>query len=146
MTPNQIGSDMNYYETFIRVAPDCPVNAGSVPAPRGANKTVPVLEYELLSGNPYGYTQEELLFTVYAERLGLPADKLTAHRGELWAAFFSKSRACLRASSLPKRYGWGLHFDREGKIALYPVESAEYQRLADDESLTQLLAMRSKRA
>ncbi len=141
-----MNSDHNYYETFIQVAPDCPVSAAVVPAQRGANKTVPVLEYELLTSNPYGYTQEEVLFTVYAERLGLSADELASRRGELWAEFFSKSRACLRASSLPKRYGWGVHFDSEGKIALYPMESDEYQRLAGDGALTQLLAMRSKRA
>lgn len=141
-----MNADLNYYGTFIQVAPDCPVNAGIVPVQRGAKKTVPVLEYELLTGNPYGYTQEEVLFTVYAERLGLPADELASRRGELWAEFFAQSRACLRASSLPKRYGWGIHFDSEGRIALYPMESDEYQRLAGDAALTQLLAMRSKRA
>ncbi|MGN7760701.1 DUF6157 family protein [Paenibacillus sp. 22594] len=27
---------------------------------------------------------------------------------------------------MPKRYGWGIHYNREGKIALYGKESPEY--------------------
>ena len=57
--------------------------------------------------------------------------------------FFSKGQACFRASPLTKRYGWGVHSDSEGKIAIYPVESKEYKKLAGDENLTHLRAMRS---
>jgi hypothetical protein len=60
--------------------------------------------------------------------------------------FFSKGQACLRSSPLSKRYGWGTHHDAEGRVALYPVGSAEYERLRTDESLEHLTAMRSKRA
>jgi len=38
-----------------------------------------------------------------------------------------------------------VHSNAEGKIALYPVSSEEYQRLAADPSLTQLQGMRSTR-
>src|SRR5690606_39462496 len=48
-------------------------------------------------------------------------------RGELWASFFQKSRPCFRASPLPKTHGWGIHFDHQGRAALYAVESNEYQ-------------------
>ncbi len=60
--------------------------------------------------------------------------------------YFSQPRACLRASPLPKTYGWGLHYDAEGRITLHAVDSAEYTRLRNDPSLTQLQAMRSSRA
>ncbi|WP_313640454.1 DUF6157 family protein [Paenibacillus sp.] len=33
---------------------------------------------------------------------------------------------CLRASLLPKRFGWGVHYNTEGKISLYGKESPEY--------------------
>lgn len=60
--------------------------------------------------------------------------------------FFSKGQACFRASPLTKRYGWGVHSNAEGKIALYAVGSEEYQKLSEDQALKHLKAMRSKRA
>lgn len=109
-------SDFNYYEAFIQVAPDSPVSTAVVPVRKGANKSVPLLEYEFLTANPYFYTQEDLIFAVYVQRLAIPPGELESRREALWAEFFSKSHACLRASSLPKRYGWGVHFDKEGKL------------------------------
>lgn len=38
--------------------------------------------------------------------------------------FFANSQACLRSSLLPKRYGWGLLFEQEGRVALCPMESS----------------------
>ncbi len=139
-------TDLNYYETFIQIAPDCPVKSGIVPAAKAGKKTVPVLEYAFISSQPYGYTQEELLFAVHVERSTISASEVAARHGELWTEFFSKAHACLRASSLAKRYGWGIHFDKDGKVAAYPVESTEYQHFAADSNLQQLVAMRNKRA
>jgi len=34
-------------------------------------------------------------------------------------ALLSKPHPCLRASMLPKRYGWGVHYDGNGRITLY---------------------------
>jgi len=59
--------------------------------------------------------------------------------------YFAQPRACLRASPPPKTYGWGLHYDEEGRITLHAVDSAEYRRLSQDPSLTHLRAMRSSR-
>ncbi|WP_349263094.1 DUF6157 family protein, partial [Longimicrobium sp.] len=44
---------MSYKNTFIRVAPDCPVSHSVVPEPRAGQKTVPLLQYELLASAPY---------------------------------------------------------------------------------------------
>jgi hypothetical protein len=64
----------------------------------------------------------------------------------MWKEFFGKPRACLRASMLPKKYGWGLHFDLKGRIALVPMESGQYQEFVDGKGVaTVLTAMRSKR-
>lgn len=138
--------DLNYYQTFIAVADDCPVTSSVVPTARGGQKTVAVLQYELLAGNPHGMTQEDVLFETWLRRQDL-GDPPEAQRAALRTRFFAKSQACLRASPLPKTYGWGLLFDGEGRIALCPMESEEYRRLAAGvEGIKVLKAMRSRRA
>lgn len=134
---------MNYYDTFIQVAPDCPVAQARVPK----GKTVAAIQYELLSHCPYTYTQEEILFEVFVRREGFSQEEVDRRRGELWESFFQKPRACLRASPLPKTHGWGIHFDHEGHAALYAVESEEYQEFVAGKrgELKLLVALRSKR-
>ena len=53
--------------------------------------------------------------------------------------------ACMRSSPLPKTYGWGLHFDAAGRVALVSLESPDYERLSRDPGLTQTRALRSRR-
>jgi hypothetical protein len=139
---------VNYYETFIEVAPDCPVSEAAVPAIKGRAKTVAVLQYELLSESPYTFTQEELLFQVHVRRQGMSDEEAQAQRAEMWELLFGKPHACLRTSPLPKQYGWGLHFDAEGKIGLYAVESEEYRAFASGKrgAVHVLKALRSSRA
>ncbi|MEU8177771.1 DUF6157 family protein [Microbispora hainanensis] len=144
--------DLNYYSTLIAVADDCPVTVAEVPRGRGGKPTVAVLQYELISGAPYGLTQEDVLLETWLRRQDLPADLPAERRAELRKEFFSRSQACLRSSPLPKRHGWGLLFDRDGRIALCPMESEEYRRLVDgaqageDGGVRVLKALRSRRA
>jgi hypothetical protein len=133
---------MNYVDTFIEVADDCPAQIASVPAPKGDKKTLPMLQYEMIAHHPYAYTQEDILFETYAEYNQIPAADRPTERQK----FFAKGQPCLRASALSKRYGWGIHSDASGRVALYAVESEDYQRLAGDASLKHTKAMRSKRA
>jgi hypothetical protein len=49
-------------------------------------------------------------------------------------------------SPLAKRYGWGIHNDGEGKVALVAIDSPEYERLMKDPRTTKLKAFRSSRA
>ena len=65
---------------------------------------------------------------------------------QLRSDFFAKGQPCLRASPLTKSHGWGVHFDAEGRAALVAMESDEYRRCQQDGDLTQLKAMRTKRA
>lgn len=136
---------MDYANTFIQVAPDTKAEEAIVPVSRAGKKSIAVLEYELISGNPYAYTQEEVQFAVYAQRQGIPTRDLKAHRSKLWQEYFSRPRACMRCSPLAKTYGWGLHFNTKGKVALVAVESADYKRFAGSRSIGQTRAMRSKR-
>ncbi len=130
----------NYYNTFIAVSDDCPAAAAIVPEPKGGRKTVALQQYELIAKTPYKYTQDDVLFMVHAERQGIDVHDTAARE-----AFFSKGQACLRASPLGKRYGWGVHCNEQGKVALYAVDSAEYSRFIKDKTLTQTRAMRTKR-
>lgn len=131
----------NYYNTFIEVADDCPVKTAEVPPVRG-EKTIANIEFELLVDNPYEFTSDDVLFHVHAAKRQLRTQEFEVEREQ----FFSKGQACFRSSPLTKRYGWGAHFDADGRMAIYAVESDEYQQFAKDRSLQQVKAMRSKKA
>ena len=140
--------DLSCVDTFILVAPDCKAAAAIVPVLRGGLPTVATIQYEMLSQHPYHYTQPEVLFESHVRRSSLKPAEIKRRRQELWDAFFFKSQACLRASPLAKSYGWGIHFNKQGKGALVARESCEYRRLADAEggNMKRVLAMRNKRA
>lgn len=132
----------NYYNTLIEVAEDCPTTSGEVPPERGARKSVAILQFELLHDRPYELTSDDVLFTVFATRQGIAEADLEAERER----YFSRGQPCFRASPLTKRYGWGVHSDHEGRIAIVDVGSEAYRRLVADESVTKVRAMRSRRA
>lgn len=131
----------NYYNTFIQVADDCPAVRGERPPVREANRSAATMQFELISQNPYQYTSDDVLFEVYAEK----KDVTNHEREKARADFFSKGQPCFRASPLTKRYGWGVHFNEEGKIALYGMEADTYDRFVKDKNLKQVSAVRSKR-
>jgi hypothetical protein len=131
----------NYYDAFIEVAEDCPVETAEVPPQKGLKKTFARLQYEMLKDNPYKYTSDDVLFQVYATRNGIDAQEFEKAREQ----FFAKGQPCFRSSPLTKRYGWGVHSDSEGRIALYAVESDAYKKLAQDADLRHLKAMRLRR-
>jgi len=131
----------NYFNTFIEIAEDCPVLSGETPPNRGDKPTVAGLQHGLLSRHPYQYSSDDILFFVFALRRGIPEGEQEEQRQE----FFSKGQPCFRASPLPKSFGWGVHSNSEGKIALYSRDSDEYARFLADDTVTKLKAMRSKR-
>lgn len=136
---------MNYVNTLILVAPDSLAQVAEPPPERAAGPTIGRLEYELIHGQPYGLTQEEVQFSVSVRRRGISDQLLAEQRHRLWAKFFAKSLPCMRTSALPKRYGWGLHFDHNAKVALVPVQGEDYARLAADPAVVKVQATRSKR-
>ena len=130
----------NYYDTFISVAEDCPVAESEIPVAKNAKPTVASMQYDTISTKPYEYTSDDVIFTIYAERNGIENSQFEREK------FFSKGQPCFRSSPLGKRYGWGVHSNNEGKIAIYAIESEEYKKLSKDPDVKQLKAMRSKRA
>ena len=130
----------NYYNTFIEVAEDCPALSAEIPPQKGEAKTVANLQFELIAENPYKFTSDEVIFKGFALK-----NELSSNLEQEREAYFSKGQACLRASPLTKRYGWGIHHDSEGKVALFPVDSEEYQRFVQDPAIKKVKAMRSSR-
>lgn len=131
----------NYINTFIEVAEDCPALIAEVPKQKGEQKTVALLQYELITKHPYKYTSDDVLFQVYVTKNDIPQSEWKKAR----EIFFSKGQACLRASPLTKRYSFGIHCDEKGRIALYPVESKEYQQFLKNKDIKKLKAMRNSR-
>lgn len=131
----------NYKNTFIEVAEDCLAVMGEIPKTKGNAKTVAAIQFEIISKNPYKFTSDEVLFQVFADRKDLTKSEYAAGREQ----FFSKGQACLRASPLTKSYGWGIHNDEKGKIALYGMETPEYQNFSGDKNLKVVKAMRISR-
>lgn len=130
----------NYENTFIVIADDCPTSMGEVPPVKDV-KTVANIQFEMVRKNPYKYTSDDVLFQVYADKNDLTKSEYKKAREQ----FFSKGQPCFRASPLTKRYGWGVHYNQEGKMAIYAADSAEYKKFSKDKSLKVLKAMKSSK-
>lgn len=131
----------NYYNTFIEIAEDSPVDFGETPVSKKEKKTVAEMQYDMIARHPYKFTSDEVVFRIYAEKNEL----LPSEYEQAQSDFFSKGQPCLRASPLGKRYGFGIHYDQEGRMALYGAETKEYKAFLDDPSVKKLKAMRTSR-
>lgn len=131
----------NYFNAFILVSDDCTAIIAEVP-PQKKVQTAATITYELLKNNPYKHTSDEVLFNTHVLKNGIATNDVVAERER----FFSKSQPCFRSSPLCKRYGWGVHSNPEGKIAIYAIESDEYKRMSIDSAMKIIKAIRSKSA
>ena len=132
----------NYINTFIEIADDSPTSIAQIPPLKGENKTAANIQFEMIIDHPYKYTSDDVLFNVYAIKNNIGKSDLKKEREK----FFSKGQACMRASALTKRYGWGVHANEEGKVALHGADSEEYKKFVKDKKLQHVKAMRSKKA
>lgn len=123
----------NYVNSFIRIAPDSKASTAE-PPPEKEPKSAVRLAYEMLIDSPYRYTSDDVLYETTGRTKGLSREQ-----------FFSKGQPCMRASMLAKRYGFGIHSDGEGRIALVPAGTEAYEAFCADAGLRQLTAMRSGR-
>lgn len=133
---------MSYKNTFIKISEDSEVHSAITPLARNNKPTIASIEFDLISNNPYKYTQEDVQFQTYLIKNQIKSDRLDEYREQ----FFQKPKACFRASLLVKKYGWGIHYDDEGKIALYDVNSEGYKQFLNSDTITLLKGMRSKRS
>lgn len=130
----------NFFDTFIIVAEDTKVNCGTKP-PAKDKKTVAEMQYEMIAKNPYKYTSDDILFQVFADRNELTKAEYQQAREQ----FFSKGQPCFRASPLTKTYGFGIHSDNNGRVALYGMETDEYQKFLADSNGKKVKAMKSNK-
>jgi Family of unknown function (DUF6157) len=131
----------NYLNTFIAIADDCTATNGEIPPIKNDTKTAANIQFDLIHKNPYKYTSDDVLFQVFADKNDLSKSELKAAREN----YFAKGQPCFRASPLTKRYGWGVHNDKDGKIAIYGVETPEYKKHACDKNLKVVKAMKSSK-
>lgn len=131
----------NYFDAFIEVSEDCTATKGEMPPQKNEEKSVATLQFEMLFEKPYVYTSDEVLFACFASKNGISQNEWDSE----YENFFSKGQPCFRASPLTKRYGWGVHANAEGKIAIYGVETEEYKTFAQASKKT-WKAMRNKKA
>lgn len=132
----------NYKNTFIQIAEDCPTLIGENPPLKGAKKTIANLEFDLLNQNPYKYTSDEVIFLVFQTRKEIDKTEIEDEKQK----FFSKGQPCFRASALTKKYGWGIHYDENEKMAMYGAETEMYQQFLADSTIKKVKAMRSKKS
>ncbi|MBT2667386.1 hypothetical protein J7J00_18065 [Bacillus sp. ISL-4] len=132
---------MSYKNTLITISEDSKATSAKVPVIKNKKPTIAYIEHELINNNPYKFTQEDVQFKTYLIKNQIEEE----NAAELRERFFSKSKACFRASSLVKNYGWGIHYNNQGKIAIYDAKSEMYNQLLNQVDITKLKGMRSKR-
>lgn len=130
----------NYYDTFIEVAEDTKTDCGTKP-PTKEKKTIAEIQYDLIANHPYKYTFDDILFQVYAIR----NDLVETEYKEARERFFSKGQPCFRTSPLAKTYGFGIHHNNNGKIAIYGMETTAYQKYLLDTKTRNVTAMKSSK-
>jgi hypothetical protein len=128
----------NCADTLITLSPDSKTTRSRVPDKEGS---VAAETWRMISASPYQLTSDDVIFGVFAKRKGIPAKQ----QGEARSAFFSNGQACLRASQLVKQYGWGVHHDAQGRVALIAAERPQYAALSASPCLTCVPGMRSSR-
>lgn len=132
---------MSYKNTFITVSEDSIATSAIIPVPRREKPTIASIEYDLMKNNPYKYVQADVQFKTHLIKNQIESD----NTDELREQFFTKSKACFRASPLVKKYGWGIHYDGEGKVAIFNVNSETYNEFLNMDNINVLKGMRSKR-
>ncbi len=120
---------------FIMAAEDCPRDRGTVPySEKGQEPFLPLVTYEVLARHPYEYTEDELQREVHVARLGKDN--------------FDPATRDLKRNDLPKKWGWGIHYDEERRVSLVDSGTERYEQLAKRAEAQGKLdrALRNKRA
>ncbi len=131
----------NYQNTLITPAEDTKAVHAVMPPLKQDKKTIANLQFDMIYNEPYKYTSDEVLFEIYMLRKGAEHDPVADER----KAFFSKGQPCLRTSALAKQYGWGIHHDAGGRVALVAMESEDFKALVADPGVKKVKAMKSSR-
>ncbi|MCB0054185.1 MAG: hypothetical protein KDE24_32085 [Caldilinea sp.] len=118
------------WEELIMIASDSESTHAIVP-PAHEPKTIYRIGYEVLTEHPYQFAEAEFQHEVHIERRGRPDLRIEKYS--------------IRRSPLVKRFGWGIHRDANGKLALVACDSEEYQRLLADPNVKKTPGFRTAR-
>jgi hypothetical protein len=102
-------------EELIEVSEDSPVKFSVEPPDNSPNKTIARVSYEVLIENPYKYTEREFYYEVHVVRRNM--------------SHLKHDKYNIKRLLLVKDYGWGIHRNEHGKIALVAMESPRYKEL-----------------
>jgi Family of unknown function (DUF6157) len=128
-TASRADRSMKLADTFVLIADDSPAQKAEVPPRTGGKDTIASIQHALLSADPYRYTLDDLIYEVHIRHRNVDVSD-AALAQEFRVDLLDRAHACMRASPLPKKYGWGVHYDDQGRIAIYPVQSAQYRAFA----------------
>jgi hypothetical protein len=117
-------------EELIEMASDSTAVRGEVPPDNGMRKTIPRISYEVLADNPYRFDEREFYHEVHIVRCGRPNLKIENYN--------------IKRLALVKRYGWGIHRNAGGKLALVACESSRYKELQADPQVKRTKAYRNQ--
>jgi hypothetical protein len=106
---------MTNLEELILVAEYCPVSKSQIPPFENDRKSIARIGYEILIEEPYKYTESEFFHELHFVRRNRP---------DLINKTYN-----IKLSLLVTMYGWGVHSNKQGKLALIPMESDEYKLL-----------------
>ncbi len=68
---------VDYMDTFIAVADDCPATRGTIPP---GSESVAARTFRLVAEHPYRFTSGDVIFSVRADRLGIRKPERAAAR------------------------------------------------------------------
>lgn len=117
-------------EELIEIAPDSPATRSEEPPDSGTGKTIARISYEVLAENPYKFSEREFYHEVHVVRRGRSDLKIENYN--------------IKRLALVKQYGWGIHRNSDGKLALVACESRRYQELLADPLVKKTKAYRSQ--
>ena len=122
--------EANMKESLIRVAVNCPVSTGIDPLGRGnKNDAVHIIQYEILKAHPYMLDKDTFYELVYLLRLPTRSRKIKSYS--------------LARNVLPKRYGWGIHINKVGKLALVDCSGKKYKKLEKSRKVKKIRASKN---
>jgi len=93
------------------------------PVSKNQKITVTTTLFDVLINHPYQYKQSEVFYEVHITRLKKDPNSLKMESYKL------------QRSELCSLWGWGIHGDSKGRLALIPVESKKYVELVTNGSV-----------
>ncbi|MBA3390336.1 MAG: GIY-YIG nuclease family protein [Rubrobacter sp.] len=117
-------------EELIEIAADSHVIRSEEPPYGGTGKTIARVSYEVLAENPYVFSEPEFYHEVHVIRRKRPDLRIESYN--------------IKKLALVKNFGWGIHRNKDGKLALVPCESERYKELLADQLVKKTKAYRNR--